>query len=122
MAKCRRCGGESSGDQMVLDPVYKMVVCPLCVKERKLKEQQKKNPELEIEEEKKKPAGWDKEDEYLERAYRSKVKSVVKVQKIDEDTVKYPCSKCGYNFKYSLSRQKPSNCPYCGESVKEFSL
>ena len=120
MTKCRKCGKDASTDDMVLDPVFKMVVCKLCVKERKLQEMQKNKPQIEIEAEKKKPAGWDKEDEYLERASRSKQKQVVQVRRIDADTVMYPCVQCKYEFKYSLGRQKPSQCPFCGTGIKEF--
>ena len=37
-AKCRRCGKESPVNEFILDPVYKMMVCIACVKERHLKE------------------------------------------------------------------------------------
>ncbi len=35
--KCRRCSKIARPNELVLDPDYKMMVCPLCVKEKKNK-------------------------------------------------------------------------------------
>jgi hypothetical protein len=45
MAKCRNCGKESPADTFVLDPVYGMMVCQTCVKNRKKPEKIKPGAE-----------------------------------------------------------------------------
>lgn len=81
--KCRRCGKMAKAEEFTLDYVYKMAVCPSCIKERKtnssktLKQSFKEAVETPIEEEPKKvnPPGWDAEDEYLEKLARQKDKA-----------------------------------------------
>lgn len=117
--KCKKCGRSAKPEEFVLDHVYKLMVCPLCIKDRKLSEQikedlksQKKAPKEEN-----KPAGWDKEDEYLERSYKREIGNTVKVEKIDDERVRYKCPHCGYTFMYILSKKNPSSCPYCDSPI-----
>lgn len=39
---CRKCGQPSESDKFILDPVYKMMVCPNCARERKSSSAMKK--------------------------------------------------------------------------------
>jgi len=125
-AKCKRCGQEVPVDELTVDIVYEMAVCAACVKERKLKEKQQRqavaNPETVVLDEKKaspKPAGWDGEDEYLERAARLKAKEVVKAKRIDDQNVLYAC-KCTARFKYNTKTEHPGRCPFCGAAIGKF--
>jgi DNA-directed RNA polymerase subunit RPC12/RpoP len=119
--KCRRCGKEVRPEEMVLDYVYRMMVCPSCVKERKTGEQVKKELKQQgIIKEKPKPAGWDAEDDYLERVQQEREKSTIKVQKVDSDHVKYQCVKCKYSFLYNVTRKTPAVCPYCSTPIYRF--
>jgi DNA-directed RNA polymerase subunit RPC12/RpoP len=121
--KCKRCGRSANSTEFVIDPVYRMAVCPACVKERKqsLKVKaeiaQMKGKKEVVDE--KKPAGWDKEDAYLEKAYTMKMQNTVKVEKIDDEKVKYKCAKCSYDFVYNAIKNTPSSCPYCGAKVSK---
>lgn len=126
---CRRCGKQCSSKDMVLDSVYKMMVCPLCVKERKLDELKQKQGVLnknapQAADPKNKPAGWDAEDEFLEQAVRVREQNRVdvKVQKIDNEKVKYACPKCKYSFVYNQVTNHPASCPYCGASIFKFRI
>ena len=119
--KCRNCGRQARPEEFILDPYFKMMVCPLCVKERKnrlrvQKEMQQRKEEKK--EEKKLPPGYDKEDMYLEKAYAAKMKDTVKVDKIGADKVKYTCPKCNYTFEYDMIRKIPGRCPYCSSDIK----
>ena len=114
-ATCKRCGKKAPADSFVVDKDYKMAVCPECVKEKTKKPQP--TEEATIEEVEKKPAGWDKEDDYLERASVLRAKERPKVQKIGSDTVKYSCLKCKYSFVYNFIKESPLYCPYCGTRV-----
>lgn len=82
--KCRRCGKMARAEEFTVDYVYKMAVCPSCVKERRAKEV--KSPVAEKNEafgkpveqaapKKEMPPGWDADDERLEKMARQKEKS-----------------------------------------------
>ncbi|MEM4271901.1 MAG: hypothetical protein QXD13_02350 [Candidatus Pacearchaeota archaeon] len=113
--KCKNCGRMANAEEFVLDNSFKMMVCPACIKDKNKISVQKEEPKPEISVQK--PAGWDKEDEYLERAFKAKVKQAAVVEKIDSEYVKYTCPHCKYSFKYSVIRKKPGVCPYCSEGI-----
>lgn len=119
---CRKCGRSAPADKFVLDNAYKMVVCPSCVNERRDKDkvlrtlQEKKVQETE--ELKKKPAGWDAEDVYLEKAHKAKEAEIkVLFERLDVEKVRYSCPKCNYTFVYNTVKKVPNLCPYCGEVI-----
>jgi hypothetical protein len=123
--KCKKCGKDAKSDEFILDPVYKMMVCRECVKERKMNElQAKKDTQsaqrvAQQEQQKKQmPAGWDSEDAEIERKYREKQSQVSSIERIDDDRVKYTCKKCKYSFTYYISQKKPGRCSYCGTPVQ----
>ena len=68
-AACKRCGRQDDSTTFVLDQVYKMMVCRDCVKERKEKENMSKEKEEALKTQPQKPAGWDSDDEYIEKKY-----------------------------------------------------
>ena len=106
--KCKRCGKLTNSKDFVLDPDYKMMVCPQCIKEK----QMKKEGKVEA-----KPAGWDKEDEYLEKSQRARMKETVIVRKVGDSRVKYKCPKCNYQFLYDMDKKTPTVCPYCSSNI-----
>ncbi len=125
---CKRCGRPAVSTEFVLDPIYGMLVCPTCIKERKsgvakAEIQQNKNKQQEQANvqaaAKNKPAGWDKEDDFLERSYKNKQDSTkaATVEKIDDQRVKYRCTKCQFKFTYDFIRKYPGTCPYCQTPV-----
>jgi transcription initiation factor IIE alpha subunit len=128
-AVCKRCGRQSPASQFVLDPVYGMMVCPLCIKERRSKtaafviRQDKRSAGAKKEELiKDRPAGWDKEDDYLERAYARKKQAQphVAIERVDSSHVNYTCPKCKYRFLYDTERKHPRVCPYCNSQIYTF--
>lgn len=123
--KCKRCNRYAKASEFSLDPIYRIMVCPLCVKERKAGEQvhkevaeMKKKKKQEEDALKSKPAGWDHDDELLERAH--KMKSSVHVERIDRNRVNYICPKCKYKFVYDTAAKRPPRCPYCGSEISKF--
>lgn len=119
-AKCRKCGKEVPVDDFVLDNAYKMMVCKNCSKERCKREfSLTKN---EVKKDKPKPAGWDQEDEYLERAYRAKKANAIPVTKIDDERVKYICQKCKFSFVYNTVTKRPQRCPFCNSEIAKISF
>jgi DNA-directed RNA polymerase subunit RPC12/RpoP len=123
--KCKRCGREFKSDEFVLDPVYKMMVCRDCVKERhaqefsaaKTKQREEAKLAMETQIKKEKPAGWDSEDAEIERAYKAKQSSAPKVERIDNERVKYTCKKCKYEFVFNVLKRVPGRCPYCSAEI-----
>lgn len=129
-AICKKCGRAAPAEDFILDQVYRLMVCPTCVRERKDKEITAKKiqekaialqEELKIKqaEQKNRPPGWDEEDEYLERAYQQKQRQsmVNKYERINADRINYICGKCRYKFAYSTLSKFPKTCPYCGTAV-----
>jgi len=113
--KCRNCGRTANSEEFVLDPAYKMVVCPTCVKERKIKESDsyKKISTPEV----KRPIGYDEEDVYIEKRYKEKMKDAVVVKKVNDEKVQYQCPKCNYKFIYNTLKKTPVSCPYCSRDI-----
>lgn len=122
--KCRRCQKEVRPEELVLDYHYRMMVCPACVKERHTTQQVRQ--ELKKQglptNEPKRPAGWDAEDEYLERVYQERERNTVNVQKVDSNHVKYRCIHCKYEFLINLVTKTPRICPYCGAQINRLRL
>lgn len=125
---CKRCGRPAKASEFVLDPDYRMMVCQACSKERlsqsiktkkqesvvKQKEEEKAK---EAETFKNKPAGWDEDDERLEKMSKAKASegpSKQNYERIDDDNIKLTCPKCEYKFTYNTVRMTPNACPYCG--------
>lgn len=122
-AVCKRCGKSSPANQFVLDTVYRMMVCPSCVRERKdkiLAAKMQQEREKEKEQEPPRPPGWDAEDEYLDKLYKQREKIKVEFERIDENRVKYTCPKCKYKFVYDTVKKYPDICPYCKCSILTF--
>ena len=126
---CKKCGRRAMSNEFALDHVYRMMVCPLCVKERKTSEmvhaevkKMEEDRKKQKAQEKEKPAGWDAEDDYLERMHKMKMKTSVKVERVDDSRVKYQCPKCKYNFIYDRAARRPQACPYCSSEIGKIIL
>ncbi|MFH1511373.1 MAG: hypothetical protein ABIF10_06795 [Candidatus Woesearchaeota archaeon] len=117
--KCKACGRLSDSSEFVLDPGYKMMVCQNCVKERRMREEVKSKVQ-EQKAEKKKPKGWDIEDEELERLYTAKQYKKAQVVRLDQNRAKYKCAKCAYEFIIKLDKMLPNRCPYCSADIAKF--
>jgi hypothetical protein len=120
---CKRCGMQAHADEFVLDPIYKMLVCPNCVKERRSQSMMKK-PEPKPEEVqtsdvkakipgKTKPRDWDAEDEFLERANKDKKRATGNIETIDAEKLRYTCPHCNFKFVYNKITKHPRQCPFC---------
>jgi rubrerythrin len=120
--RCKHCGRQADSESFVLDPIYGMLVCPMCVKERRSRKVvSRPQPAARSEEnkapEKPKPAGWDREDDYLAKSYASKMRETATAKRIDDEWAMYTCKSCNYQFKYNLIKESPGRCPYCSADV-----
>jgi DNA-directed RNA polymerase subunit RPC12/RpoP len=123
--KCKKCGRDAKSDEFILDPVYKMMVCKDCVKDRRMAESsaskqkaQEARAQAQAQEKKSMPAGWDSEDAEIERAFKAKQSQAPVVEKISDEKIKYTCTKCKYQFIFNTIEKRPPRCPYCATPVK----
>ena len=114
--KCKNCGSLANADDFKLDTINARMVCPNCTS--------KSNKKEDVIEVPKKPAGWDQEDEYIERAYKFKKNGTPKFEKIEGSNVyiMYLCEKCQYKFRYNTLKHWPNSCPRCGKDLREIRL
>jgi DNA-directed RNA polymerase subunit RPC12/RpoP len=120
--KCKNCGKEYPANSFVLDHVYRMMVCQQCVKDRQKRAIIHKEAQAQpvLQEEKKKPAGWDHEDEVIEKAYAAKMARRVPQDEpvqMGDGKYKYRCPKCKYEFVYNQATKTPRRCPYCNWEI-----
>ena len=129
--KCMKCNQDAYSNEMVLDPDYKMMVCPICIREKKVhKEVEERQAEAKVmkavqaEEAKEHPPGWDEEDEMIERMVKEKERqkaeepTIVLGETEDMNKIRVQCKKCQYAFKYNLETQSPALCPMCGNKTR----
>jgi len=121
-AKCRNCGKDADSDSFKLHYKFKMMVCPNCFSGKT--EQQQQKAAVQKKETPVRPAGWDHEDEYLEKMSRLKRKdennNFTKIPGTDQ--VMYTCVSCKYAFRYSPLKKIPPNCPYCNSEIPKLRL
>ncbi len=121
-AICKVCNNTAPADQFKLSHEHRMMVCPNCIsgrtKQLEEKKEQIKKTELP------KPAGWDAEDDYLEKAARlKKTESGPKFEKIPgTNQVRCICHNCKYQFKYDPFKKSPRSCPYCDGDIPKLRL
>lgn len=132
---CKNCGRYCEASSFVVDPFFGKLVCAQCSKERKQGKrgtsggpvvvtpgQKKEEQKVEVQKQQKdKPAGWDQEDEFLERASKTADPTPV-YHMIDNEHIMYKCTACGYKFKYSVTRKQPGVCPYCAAVIERFKV
>jgi Zn finger protein HypA/HybF involved in hydrogenase expression len=119
---CKKCGRSAPSDQFVLDPIYKTVVCPLCIKDhKKARGQDQVNQgveEIKQQRTNQKPVGWDQTDEYLEKVMSQKSSGPqIQYERISEDRIKCVCPKCNYKFIRDIYKKFPNSCPYCNTLI-----
>ncbi|MFH1770011.1 MAG: hypothetical protein ABH828_00465 [archaeon] len=122
-AVCRKCKRSASADEFVMDHDAKMMVCPLCVADKRKKDVKPVNnptkgfsSQAGIKSDK--PVDWDKEDEYLEKMAKKKpTEPKQSFTRIDARKISYICPKCKYKFAYDEFKEYPKTCPYCRKPV-----
>ena len=112
-AKCKHCGKDAASDQFRLHYQLRMMVCPACYSGKPTPAQQAAREVVNPSH----PPGWDKEDEYLEKTQRARMKETVIVRKVGDSRVKYKCPKCNYQFLYDMDKKTPTVCPYCSSNI-----
>lgn len=112
LVSCRKCSKKFPSNEFILDPVYRMMVCRNCSRERIAKD----SPEAKarIEEQNKKPAGWDNDDESAAKQFQRKQAEQPVYKKVAPDKVKVICPKCRFAFIFNTDKRYPLNCPQCG--------
>jgi hypothetical protein len=114
-ATCRVCNSSVPANQFKLSHKYKQMVCNNCFIGRT----EQKREQIRKVEAPPKPAGWDAEDDYLEKVLKQKKKEeVVKFSRIPgTNQVQCLCKSCKFSFKYDPFRKLPRTCPYCNSDI-----
>ena len=103
MVPCKKCKNKAAASSMKLDLDEKMMICPDCVKSKKVHKQ----IQQEV---------MHKDD--AEKGTRQNVILMNEREKTDKEPHK--CKSCGYKFMINQETGKPKNCPYCNVSVRGF--
>ncbi|MBI2662137.1 hypothetical protein HYX11_01620 [Candidatus Woesearchaeota archaeon] len=121
-AQCKTCGNYYPAEQFKLHYALKQMVCPACYTGKSQSKGLKNEVQKEEVQAPPKPAGWDKDDEYLERITRMRKDSVkgIFVRIPGSDLLKCSCPRCAYSYKYDHYRHTPTTCPYCNAPVPKF--
>lgn len=95
------------------------MVCPGCFTGKTQRDKEKEKAA-----EAPKPAGWDKEDEYLEKVSKQRRAETQSLFTPVAGTshVRYTCVGCKYNFKYDPVKRMPLACPYCNGEIPKFKM
>ncbi|MDD5332082.1 MAG: hypothetical protein PHE43_04700 [Candidatus Nanoarchaeia archaeon] len=129
--KCSQCGRFAMASEFVLDHIFKRMVCPSCIKDRRDREKvheefdkRKEVPEVK-KEEPKKPI-WDElgisktvatnteEVKPRSHSYQDPTRfKQINASIANGDKVRYKCPKCNFEFNYNPTTKVPSDCPYC---------
>ena len=94
MAPCRKCGNKVPASSLKLDIDERMVICPDCVKNKKIHK------------------------EIKEEIFHKRENKEVEEEKTSK--IGHKCTSCGYKFKIDPETKKPRNCPYCNSRVMGF--
>lgn len=109
---CRKCGKLVKAEELILDPIYKLMVCPLCVKARESKESLVEFKIIKEPEVKKIITPKD----FIEEPTRI----TNKLNIIKEQDGLCRCLRCSYKFKYNFDKGIPALCPYCGCNIQNY--
>ena len=117
-ATCKGCGQQAAADSFKLHYKLKMMVCPNCFTGKTDREKAKEAGQKEVKPSR--PAGWDAEDEYLEKTSRARKEQQAEVSVVripGSSNVQFKCPHCKYPFKYNPETKVPRTCPYCDKDV-----
>jgi len=97
MVPCKKCDNKVPSSSLKLDIDLKMVVCPDCIKNKKIHKE-------------------------IEKDVFHKQEPDANSTAVDEisSRVSHKCTSCGYKFKIDPETNKPKNCPYCNARVMGF--
>ena len=97
MVICKKCGNKAPVSSMKLDLDEKLIICPECIKNKKIHK------------------------EIKEEVFHKKEE--VKANSLSEESTKKvgrKCTSCGYKFMINIETKAPRNCPYCNSRVLSF--
>lgn len=92
MVACKKCGNRAPAFSMTLDIDEGLMICPNCMKNKKIKKE-------------------------IEKEIFSKRESSKAVKEESPSKVLHKCKYCGYKFMVNPETRVPRNCPYCNKAV-----
>ena len=100
MVSCKKCGNKVPASYLKLDLDEKMVICPDCIKNKKIH----KEVEKEV---------FHKNDE----AKKSVKQIFLPEEESKTNKIGHKCTSCGYKFVINPKTRNPKCCPYCNARI-----
>ena len=100
MVICKKCGNKSPSSTMKLDLDEGLMICPDCVKNKKISKEIKET--------------------ILNKPSSLSVKSTFQEERPLKSMHK--CNYCSYKFPINLETRKPKHCPYCSKEILALNL
>ena len=94
MVICKKCGNKAPASSMKLDFDEKLMICPECIKNKKIHKEIKNR------------IFHKQENKQIEETIPTKIS--------------HKCVSCGYKFRIDSETKTPKNCPYCNARVMRF--
>jgi DNA-directed RNA polymerase subunit RPC12/RpoP len=114
---CKRCGKESLAKDFTLDPVYKIVACPACVKERRENEKKASSILAKSQAENQSAAVSPKPSVGSKPWMADRIDINKAEPSADPNRIKHTCHRCKYRFFYNKVKKYPNLCPHCGAVI-----
>jgi len=95
MVPCKKCGNKVPASSLKLDLDEKLMICPECIKNKKIHK------------------------EIKEEVFHKK-EEAQSIQEEPKAKIAHKCTSCGYKFKIDIETKIPKNCPYCNARVMGF--
>jgi DNA-directed RNA polymerase subunit RPC12/RpoP len=112
MVICKKCGNKAPVSQMKMDYDEKLVICPECIKNKKIHKEIEKEVFHKGEED---PAKTEKiQSSGLVFAKKPET------QEQPSSKMAHKCTSCGYKFKIDPETRTPKYCPYCNSKIMGF--
>jgi len=96
MVLCKKCNNRVAAQDLRMDLDEKMMICPLCIKNKKIHKEIQKDV-------------YHKEEKPMVSMFKKPA------EEEPSRKARHVCKSCGYKFTINLETKIPKNCPYCNE-------
>ena len=107
MVPCKKCGNKAPASAMKLDLDEKLMICPDCIKNKKIHKQIEK--EVFHKESQEQPQ--------MQAHQQSQAFHQAPAQEERQSKIAHKCTSCNYKFKIDPETRTPKYCPYCNARV-----
>ena len=116
---CKKCGNRAPASSMKLDLDEGKVICPDCIKNKKVHKEIQEEVLHKADNLKKQPQPALQARVDAHKSPSGQVFSP-RVKEETSGKVGHKCASCGYNFMINSETRSPKNCPYCNARITSF--